>query len=325
MFFIKRSWISIVITILLVGCVSKAEVTHWSDMPLVRTENNPVIYADMPGLEDELGENINGPSVIKVPSWIKDPLGKYYMYFAHHRGQYIRLAYADDPEGPWKIYEPGVLKLEETVCIKHIASPNVIIEEGSKSIRMYFHGPSPTQNGQQSFIATSLDGLNFKASDVQLGLPYFSVFRYDGYYYAIGKRRDETGVLYRSKDGITPFEEGPSIIPKIRHSSLAVDGDYLYIYYSRIGDRPERILMSVAKLDKDSWLNWRASEPKEVIRPETTYEGADLPISTSKIGPVDRRIHELRDPGLFLDERGNYLYYSIAGESGIAVAKFDDK
>ena len=30
--------------------------------------------------------NINGPSVISVPDWVENPLGKYYLYFAHHRG-----------------------------------------------------------------------------------------------------------------------------------------------------------------------------------------------------------------------------------------------
>jgi hypothetical protein len=55
--------------------------------------------------------NINGPSVISVPDWVENPLGKYYLYFAHHRGDSIRLAYADQIEGPWKVYEPGALSL----------------------------------------------------------------------------------------------------------------------------------------------------------------------------------------------------------------------
>ena len=38
----------------------------------------------------ELGNNINGPSVIRVPSWIRGAPGKYLMYFAHHNGDYIR-------------------------------------------------------------------------------------------------------------------------------------------------------------------------------------------------------------------------------------------
>src|SRR5262245_3590599 len=41
-----------------------------------------------------LGNNTNGPSVLRVPPWVEQPLGLYYMYFAHHKGAYIRLAYA---------------------------------------------------------------------------------------------------------------------------------------------------------------------------------------------------------------------------------------
>jgi len=53
---------------------------------------------------DKFGyENINGPSVIRVPKWINKPLGKYYMYFSHHKGNHIRMAFANKPEGPWTI------------------------------------------------------------------------------------------------------------------------------------------------------------------------------------------------------------------------------
>ena len=30
-----------------------------------------------------------------MPDWVERPLGRYYMYFAHHMGAFIRLAYAD--------------------------------------------------------------------------------------------------------------------------------------------------------------------------------------------------------------------------------------
>jgi len=319
----KKTYFPIIALFLLTRCLSQNNTIHWSELPLNRLKNNPVIYPDMLGLEGKSGANINGPSVIKVPTWIAKPLGKYYMYFAHHQGKYIRLAYANHPSGPWKIHKPGVLQLEETACIGHIASPDILIDAATKTIRMYFHGPTKNKTGQKSFLATSSDGLNFTASDVQLGLPYFRVFKYNDSYYAIAKKRAETGILYRSTDGITPFEEGPSIIPRIRHAALAVANEKLYIYYSRIGDTPERILMSTVLLDKDNWLHWKASQPKEVIRPATNYEGVDLPILVSKIGTIKEKVHQLRDPALLIDGKNSYLYYTVAGELGIAVAKFD--
>ena len=54
----------------------------------------PIIIPSM--LKGNDGDNINGPSLIKVPGWVENPLGKYYLYFANHDGKYIRLAYSDN-------------------------------------------------------------------------------------------------------------------------------------------------------------------------------------------------------------------------------------
>jgi hypothetical protein len=77
-------------------------------MHLKRFPTNPIIR---PHLDDRMGDNINGPSLIRLPDWIEEPLGRYYLYFAHHDGQYIRLAYSDDLHGPWTSHREGVLSL----------------------------------------------------------------------------------------------------------------------------------------------------------------------------------------------------------------------
>src|SRR6187401_1996045 len=77
---------------------------------IVRFKENPIIRPEM--LPGEDGANICGPSLIRAPAWLKNPLGKYYLYFADHKGSYVRLAYADKVEGPWKIHEPGTLHLD---------------------------------------------------------------------------------------------------------------------------------------------------------------------------------------------------------------------
>jgi len=78
---------------------------------VMRLKDQPIVTPEMlPGAD---GKNINGPSLIRVPAWIDKPLGKYYLYFAHHNGSYIRLAYADQIEGPWKVHEPGTLRLAD--------------------------------------------------------------------------------------------------------------------------------------------------------------------------------------------------------------------
>jgi len=134
---------------------------------------NPIITTDTIKIG---GDNINGPSLIKVPDWVKNPLGKYYLYFAHHQGKHIRMAYSNDIKGPYAIYENGTLQLSKTPCGNHIASPDVHIDEDLKSIIMYYHGD--IEGGQKSFISWSDDGINFQVDDKVLGEFYFRVFKY---------------------------------------------------------------------------------------------------------------------------------------------------
>src|ERR1700716_3198501 len=46
-----------------------------------------------PQAHPAVGANIQGPSLIRVPDWVRRRLGRYYLYFADHKGTYIRLAY----------------------------------------------------------------------------------------------------------------------------------------------------------------------------------------------------------------------------------------
>ena len=98
-------------------------------------------------LPNEDGRNINGPTVIKAPSWLKNAPGKYLMYFSHHTGSYIRMAYADKLTGPWKIYEGGVMDLAQITKAglswgpDHVASPEIWIDNEHQELWMYFHTP----------------------------------------------------------------------------------------------------------------------------------------------------------------------------------------
>src|SRR5262245_41850548 len=126
-----------------------------------------------PELDPSLGPNIQGPSLIRVPEWVSGRLGRYYLYFADHKGRYIRLAYADNLLGPWRIHVPGSLRLEGSYLLTepprgpadalaklratpkpanlshdlfteattpHIASPDVHVDETNRRIVMYYHG-----------------------------------------------------------------------------------------------------------------------------------------------------------------------------------------
>ena len=48
-----------------------------------RLGDGPIISPDT---HPSIGKNIQGPSLIRVPDWVENPLGRYYLYFADHKG-----------------------------------------------------------------------------------------------------------------------------------------------------------------------------------------------------------------------------------------------
>ena len=269
-----------------------------------------------------MGSNINGPSLIRVPDWVPNPLGRYYLYFAHHQGTYIRLAYSDALEGPWTIHAPGVLDLQDSHFDRHIASPDVHVVPDRREIWMYYHGCCvPEFPYQLERVAISGDGLDFVAREEVLGRSYWRVFQWGGYHYGLAM----PGVIYRSEDGLTGFTEGPTLFTEdMRHAAVMLEGDVLRVFYSNAGDIPERILVSTIQLTPD-WMEWKDSEPAALLEPEMDYEGMDQPLEPSKRGSVHEPVRQLRDPALYEEGGRAYLLYSVAGEYGIAIAEiFED-
>ncbi len=289
-----------------------------------------LIHPDMPELEREHGfSNINGPSLVRVPEWVKNPLGSYYLYFAHHRGKYIRLAYANEIDGPYTIYRPGALHRDNTVFHgrDHVASPDVHIDDENRRFFMYFHGTYG--GGQASSWANSTDGLHYTASQTlekEHGA-YFRIFWWRGFPYAT-----HHGWLSRGKtpEWTTSFAQRDTpLFPRIsiedntgfpRHTANELEGDTLTIYYSLYGDSPERIRKSTVQLT-DNWIEWHPSPPIEVLAPKYDFEGAELPIAPSTGGLNKQRVHELRDPAIYCENGQKWLLYSVAGEQGIAIVQ----
>ena len=295
-----------------------------------RFKNNPIIY---PELDSSIGTNIAGPSLIHLPSWIDNPLGKYYLYFSAHKGAYIRLAHADTLEGPWKIYKKGTLYVEDSYfntepperkikskmeddTVLHVASPDVHVIEENKEFRMYFHGLESNWH-QLTRVAISKDGIHFKVQPEILSLAYLRVFYFNGYYYGMAM----PGYFYRSLNGLNDFKRGPILFSgKMRHSALRMVDNQLHIFWTQVGDSPERIFLSSIDLTED-WLTWKPSAPTEVLRPEKDWEGGDLEAIPSVRGPVNERACQLRDPAIYEEDDKVYMLYSVAGERGIAIAE----
>lgn len=180
------------------------------------------------------GANINGPSVIRVPKWLPPearvhPNARYYLYFAHHKGHYIRLAWAVNVAGPWRLHNVGsgvrigsrgVLDMGEPcsgvaelpignglVIFDHIASPDVHVDSEQRQIILYFHGPARHEGrriGQKTFAAVSTSGLDFNGNvqPVALGRSYFRVFQHRGGLYALANNGD----IYQAPSATAPWK-----------------------------------------------------------------------------------------------------------------------
>ena len=340
----RTRWAALALTFLLAAGASAQEVS------VTRLLDEPIIG---PELHPSLGVNIQGPSLIRTPEWLPNRLGEYYLYFADHKGLYIRLAYADELTGPWQIHAPGSLQIEESyftpvrpeipqaeldalveqrraagarvshdlaleLTEPHIASPDVHVDEENRRIVMYFHGLEGP-GFQHSRVALSDDGIDFTTLPENIGRSYMRIFEHDGMTYAMSM----PGQFYRSADGLTSFEEGPRLfVPNMRHSALIARDDTLYVFWTRVGDAPEKILLSTIDISGD-WSAWRESPDVEVLRPEFEWEGADAPIEPSVRSTAYGQVNQLRDPALYVDGDEVYLLYAVAGESGIAIAKVE--
>lgn len=306
-----------------------------------------------PSLHASIGVNIQGPSLIRVPQWLPRPLGRYYLYFADHKGRYIRLAYADEIKGPWRIHPAGSLQLEDTpfpneppaastellasaeaaqrrtgvryahsvraeLTTPHIASPDVHVDDERKRIVMYYHGLEAAGR-QLSRVAVSDDGIAFdaQAHPAPLGRTYMRVFGYEGTTYALAM----PGQFYRAGNALDEFESGPRLFnPNMRHAAVLLRENTLLVFWTQVGDVPERILLSTIDLRGD-WQRWQAASPVEVLRPERRWEGAEAPLEPSIRSVAYGMVNQLRDPAIYEEGDAIYLLYAVAGESGIGIAR----
>lgn len=315
-----------------------------------RLDANPLVTVRS---SPSLGDNVNGPTVVRMPSWIANPPGRYAMYFAHHMGRYIRVAFADRIEGPWRIHEGGVLPVTQTAFDRpqpdppealddfytHVASPEVAVDDRNRRLILWVHGwwtegqrwpaePAAArqwarERGYSQFtqVATSIDGLTFQVHPAITKTSYLRAFEFDGYWYGMSR----LGLLSRSRDPLVAFESGPNPFrdgahaSRVRHVALLRRGQTLYVFFTAIGDTPERILVSRVSMSGD-WTTWRASPAADVLAPDASYECATLPLAPSAPGDIKGPARQLRDPAILEDNGRVVLFYSICGEQGIAAA-----
>lgn len=192
---------------------------------------NPIITQNMfPSNRRGDGANINGPSLVRIPDFVArrnrvNRNANYYLYFGHHGGEYIRMAWAANVDGPYTLYDAGAsvgdrgvfddnrnrIDLDNNVGIQdsHLASPDVLVDEDNRRFIMYFHAGGYRFNGrninsQRTFVNTSGSGAEFRRRDtepVQLGDSYFRVFEDNNTLYAM----DNRGIPRRARSFNNPW------------------------------------------------------------------------------------------------------------------------
>ncbi len=231
--------------------LGSGHLLHCANLPTYTVERlndgRPIIDKaafDAAGVSED-GGNINGPCLVKIPDWIApedraDPEANYYLYFAHHGGNYIRMAWAEAVIGPYTLYnmrpelgqdERGVYALpqpEEKIIVEtntpgqrieirgHIASPRVLVDHENQRFVMFFHAMTgvyeteestkTSYNGQKTVLTTSADGLDFNGNlkPIVLGRSYFHVWDYGGRAYAFAN----DGQFFVSPEGSTISNDG---------------------------------------------------------------------------------------------------------------------
>lgn len=278
---------------------------------LTPTRLGPML--DASDIDQSRGLNINGPTLIRAPSWLRESLGRYLLYFSQHRGDGIWLATSNALTGPWRIHPVPVLSLADTHYSDHIASPDVIIDDARREIRLYFHGGSGTALSEQTeSLAVSGDGVTFRLAHHDIGTPYWRVFRHADRWFALVM----PGTVLRSDDGLSGFETVAEILPaQTRHTAVTVVGNRAWVFWSVIGDRPESI-----RAGRIDLARWRVNELGVMLAPEEPYEGGFLPLVASAPGQCDEPVRELRDPAAYVEDDTLYLAYTAGGERCIALA-----
>ncbi len=204
------------------------------------------------------------------------------------------------------------------ITTPHIASPDVHVDPIKQRIVMYFHGLEGVGT-QVSRVALSKNGVDFVARPEVIGKSYMRIFQHGGVTYALTM----PGVLSRSADGLSGFETGPTLfVPDMRHAAVLQRGEVLWVFWTRVGDAPECVLLSRIILRGD-WSGWRDEAPIEVLRPEFAWEGADAPCVPSVRSTAYGVVNQLRDPAVFEEDGSVYLLYAVGGESGIALAQVE--
>lgn len=293
--------------------------------------------------------NVNTP----MPIWVKPWMRKHRLfdgysiavYYSSHARNELGLLGFETSTGMWNTLDTS-LSFDTYKGCKSLHSPSIYVNNLEKRFYMYLHGhgcpkkPSKIKNFQPTLMYTSEDGLRWNHTQQNSGpylfwnLFYTSTPVYnsqDGHFYIMSRINDEKGVvLHRSTSLFGPFEQGPQLGLGFRHFDMLLVEGMIFVFYSMIGDHPERLLLaSIDTTITTNWTDWKLlhqDQGPRILKPEYWYEHGNEAIGSTKEGPATMR-HEVRDPRFLPDLESNskhisgLLFYTVQGEKGVAMAR----
>lgn len=283
------------------------------------------IAVDYEDLEYNPVDDLIFPSVIRTEG-LKNPLGKYYMYYAPHDAPGgICLAYANDLDGPWTEYGENPLIAKEWAPhyrVSHVSSPHAlwIPEEGR--LFLWFHGENSTTR-----YASSEDGIHFSYEGVAVTTrdfansdecSYARVFEdpspaRDGYVmFLMGKQDGKRKIFMARSEDARVWEANPDPIfgapdPKAPQTS----SPWLWRWNDRI------FVLAHAPY---------SNEPYGIFAMETNPELAEFRYA-GKVFEATEKEPRVAAPALIEEDGTLYLFYEggrrLDSRIGVAVAPAD--
>ena len=137
----------------LMAFFSPAFPGHAGDGPLPEFEIQGVaLHPD--DLEYTPTDQLIHPAIIKTEGRVKDPLGKFYIYYAPHKHIATSMAFADSLDGPWKEYSGNPV-------VEGPSAPEIRWMEEYGEFFMWGH-----RKNSQTELWTSKDGIHFEYDSV---------------------------------------------------------------------------------------------------------------------------------------------------------------
>jgi hypothetical protein len=267
------------------------------------------------------------------PSVVFDPRFEqpYRLYFGFHSGDELHVALAESIEGPWQVQKDPVIRLEDIKGARgHIASPDVTLHKNG-TYELFLH--APRRSGRQvTFLADSRNGLKFRPKfSIGRRMPsYARAFEVDGQAFAMTKGGDifKKSFLGTWSSVGNPFTGGArgrsshNYVGAVRHVGILRLADELYVFFTKIGDSPERVLGACLVLEKKGPKSvFRVSDTHEIFSPLEKWEGAKLEVIPSSKGASVHQENALRDPFPFIDRDSGIVHFFYVGGGESCLAK----